>query len=98
MRRTIYVPTEYEKAEMCRLLHALVEAGVSTSFRAQNLRVSSIGFSLIGLNINDVRILTEKIQNVKFHKNKMSTSAKASHRLPVSYTHACVVGQLKGKS
>ena len=98
MRRTIYVPTEIDKAEMCRLLHALVEAGISTSFSAQNLRVSSLGFSLINLNINDVRILTKKIKDVKHHKNKMGTSAKSSHRLPVGYTHAYVVKQLRGKS
>ena len=98
MRRTTYVPTEIDKAEMCRLLHTLVEAGISTSFSAQNLRVSSLGFSLINLNIDDVRTLTKKIKDVKHHKNKMGTSAKSSHRLPVGYTHAYVVKQLRGKS
>lgn len=98
MKRTIYVPTEYEKAEVCRLLHALVEAGISTSFSAQNLRVNSLGFSLIGLNINDVRTLIKKINDVKCHKNKMSISTKISHQLPVSYTYARIVKQSEKQS
>ena len=98
MKRTIYVPTEYEKAEVCRLLLALIEADVSNSLDAQKIRVNSRGFSLMGLSINDVRTLINKFKNVNRNRNKKSICSDNSHRLPISYTRANVVKQLTEES
>ncbi len=101
MKRTKYIPTQNDKAVMRRLFRALSDAGLSSDIEARNLTVSSRGFSITGLSLNEFSALTNQIEDIaqlaavqrgvsRKHKT-MTTAVEESRPLPADYTRARVV-------
>ena len=101
MKRFKYIPTQNDKAVMRRLLRALSDAGLSSDIEARNLTVSSRGFSITGLSLNEFSVFTNQIEDIaqlasvqrgvsRKHKT-MTAAVKESRPLPADYTRARVV-------
>ena len=101
MKRSKYVSTDNDKAVMRRLLRALSDAGLSSDIEARNLAVSSRGFSITGLSLNEFSAFTNQIEDIaqlaavqrgvsRKHKT-MTAAVEESRPLPADYTRARVV-------
>jgi len=101
MKRTKYIPTQNDKAVMRRLFRALSDAGLSDNIEARNLTVSSRGFSITGLSLNEFSAFTNQIEDiaqlasvqrgVSRKQKTMTTAVEESRPLPADYTRAHVV-------
>lgn len=101
MKKSKYIPTDNDKAVMRRFVHALSDAGLSSDIEARNLTVSSRGFSITGLSLNEFSAFTNQIEDIaqlaavqrgvsRKHKT-MTAAVEESRPLPADYTPARVV-------
>ena len=101
MKRTKYIPTQNDKAVMRRLFRALSDAGLSDNIDASDITVSSRGFSITGLSLNEFAAFTNQIEDIaqlaavqrgvsRKHKT-MTAAVEESRPLPADYTRARVV-------
>ena len=101
MRRSKYIPTDNDKAVMRRLFRALSDAGLSDNIDAGDITVSSRGFSITGLSLNEFSAFTNQIEDIaqlasvqrgvsRKHKT-MTATVEESRPLPADYTRARVV-------
>jgi len=101
MKRTKYIPTQNDKAVMRRLFRALSDAGLSDNIDASDITVSSRGFSIKGLSLNEFSAFTNQIEDIaqlaavqrgvsRKHKT-MTAAVEESRPLPADYTRARVV-------
>ena len=101
MKRFKYVPTHNDKAVIRRFMRALRDAGLADSINASDITVSSRGFSITGLSLNEFSAFTNQIEDIaqlasvqrgvsRKHKT-MTAAVKESRPLPADYTRARVV-------
>ena len=101
MKRFKYVPTCNDKAVIRRFMRALSDAGLADNINATDITVSSRGFSITGLSLNELSALTNQIEDIaqlasvqrgvsRKHKT-MTAAVKESRPLPADYTRAHVV-------
>ena len=101
MKRLKYVPTRNDKAVIRRFMRALRDAGLADSITMSDITVSSRGFSITGLSLNEFSAFTNQIEDIaqlasvqrgvsRKHKT-MTAAVKESRPLPADYTRARVV-------
>ena len=101
MKRTRYIPTRNDKAVIRRFIRALRDAGLADNINLSDITVSSRGFSITGLSLNEFSAFTNQIEDiaqlaavqrgVSRKRNTMTTAVEESRPLPADYTRARVV-------
>ena len=101
MKRTKYIPTQNDKAVIRRFMRALSDAGLADNINTTAITVSSRGFSITGLSLNELSAFTNQIEDIAqlasvqrgvSRKHKTLTAAvEESRPLPADYTRARVV-------
>ena len=64
MKRFKYVSTLNDKAVIRRFMRALRDAGLADNINASDITVSSRGFSITGLSLNEFSSFTNQIEDI----------------------------------